>query len=98
MFNGDSYENEVRLVNLSEGGMAFSTRVKKNIEGSVSFRFKLPESRNLVCGVGGLAWRKDQSHFGIKFLPLATAHRRELDNWLSKRISDNISAATPYRK
>jgi hypothetical protein len=64
----------------------------------VSFRFRLPESNSLVSGAGGLTWRKDQSHFGLKFLPLAAANRKELDNWLSKRISDSISAAAPYKR
>jgi CheY-like chemotaxis protein len=98
MFNGDSFENEVRLVNLSEGGMAFSTRVPRTIQGSVCFRFRLPESSGMIAGAGGLAWRKEQSQFGLKFSPLTPANRKELDNWLSRRISDNISAAAPYRK
>jgi hypothetical protein len=72
--------------------------VSRNIQGSVSFRFRLPESNSLVSGAGGLTWRKDQSHFGLKFLPLAAANRKELDNWLSKRISDSISAAAPYKR
>ena len=98
MFNGDSFENEVRLVNVSEGGMAFSTRVPRNIEGSVSFRFRLPESSSMISGAGGLTWRKDATHFGLKFSPLATTHRKELDTWLAARIADNISAAAPYKK
>jgi CheY-like chemotaxis protein len=98
MFNGDSFENEVRLVNLSEGGMAFSTRVPKKIEGSVTFRFRLPESSSMISGAGGLTWRKEQSHFGLKFAPLIGPNRKELDNWLSKRVSESISACTPYKK
>src|SRR5436305_14036170 len=40
MFYGEDHENEVRLLNVSEGGLAISTDVPRKVEGNVALRFQ----------------------------------------------------------
>jgi len=88
MFYGADLENEVRLINVSEGGLAISTSVPRKVEGNVAFRFQLPETKTLIVVRGRVAWSKDQSQFGIEFAPPVNLSRQQLNDWLTRRTYD----------
>jgi len=88
MFYGADLENEVRLINVSEGGLAISTSVPRKVEGNVAFRFQLPETKTLIVVRGRVAWSKDQSKFGIEFAPPVNLSRQQLNDWLTRRTYD----------
>src|SRR5438270_1892011 len=104
MFYGEDLENEVHLLNVSEGGMAISTHVPRKVEGNVAFRFQLPQSKTAIVLRGRVAWSKDESQFGIEFGQAVNVSRMQLNTWLARQTYEPlipaakvIAAAAPAR-
>jgi CheY-like chemotaxis protein len=82
----DEYENLGTMVNLSVGGFAAKLEKKTTIGMPVRFRFKLPETETWIEGKGDIAWVAN-GMAGAKFGAIATKSRRELENWLLKKMN-----------
>ncbi len=82
----DDYENLGTTINLSEGGLAVKLPKMTTIGMPVRFRFKLPETHTSIEGKGDVAWIAN-SLTGVKFGAISSQSRKELEEWLQKRMN-----------
>ncbi|MBV8052240.1 MAG: PilZ domain-containing protein [Acidobacteriaceae bacterium] len=75
---------DVRLLNLSAGGMAISTQGAIGALGPVRVRVSLPEANLKLGAKGEIVWSKQQSA-GIRFLHMTAQNSRNLQLWLAKQ-------------
>jgi CheY-like chemotaxis protein len=98
-FRGEVRDNPVRLVNVSEGGIAIATGLSHKVEGKVGFKFRLPSSKNNIAGTGGVVWIKEQGHLGISFAALVSISRMELDTWLEHQTKETLLCpSVPFKR
>jgi len=86
---GDATEQHVKIVNLSEGGMAVRTGKTLKPGGSVEFAFELAAGEELR-GKGLVAWTSSEGLAGILIQSLHGLGRGYLERWL--RARENLGA------
>lgn len=86
---GSNAEQHVKIVNLSEGGMAVRTGKALQPGGSVEFAFELAAGEELR-GKGLVAWTSSEGLAGILIQTLHGLGRGYLERWL--RARENLAA------
>jgi len=92
-------EVHCRTVNISEGGMAVSTSVPLRLGLQVQVQFTLPGQQSQLAAESSIRWW-ETGHLGLQFLSLFSEQRSELQEWLSRRLEQNLpeSVAEKFRK
>jgi len=94
-------KTEVRCesVNVSEGGMAVSTTAALDPGEKVDVWFTLPDYSFSFVAESTICWRKS-GNLGIRFVSLAQEHKSELQDWLSRKLEENLpeAVAGKFRK
>jgi len=88
---------EVKVVNLSEGGMGIKLqvgddRVRANLTAGddVDLRFALPESAATLCASGTVAWTTSE-HAGISLTAMPDGDRLLLEAWLTDCVERSLA-------
>lgn len=82
----------VKLENISEGGIAVRFPQETSITGQVSFRMELPQGKGAVEGKGEVVWARAQGKVGVKFGGMPPLSKRELERWLVERMEEQDKA------
>jgi DNA-binding response OmpR family regulator len=95
-------EINAMVVNVSENGIGvvMSYKPRTKLEGRVKLRFVLPEGKVPIEGNGEVAWTGAEGRLGIHITQLTAAARKEMDDWLNRRLDRSplfLSAAQGYR-
>jgi CheY-like chemotaxis protein len=72
-------------VNISQNGLALSTPVPLSVGTAVAVQFKLPQLASGISANATVRWYR-HGKAGLLFLSLDPSLRRELSEWLSKRM------------
>jgi hypothetical protein len=88
-----------RSLNISEGGMAVSTLVPLNAGEAVQVHFTLPDHREPFLVESTICWLK-AGQFGIRFVSLPQERKSELQQWLSRKLEEELpeSIARQFQK
>jgi len=86
-------------VNISEGGIALSTSVPLSLGEEVQIQFILPGSKVPFSVESKICWLKTD-HFGLRFVSLSREHKSELQEWLSRKLEEQLpeSIARQFQK
>jgi hypothetical protein len=86
-------------VNISEGGIALSTSVPLRLGEEVQIQFILPGSKVPFSVESKICWLKTD-HFGLRFVSLSREHKSELQEWLSRKLEEQLpeSIARQFQK
>lgn len=76
----------VKLVDLSEEGMAILTKQKLPVRSKVYFQFALPGHSATLRLSGEVMWQDSSGRVGIRFADVPTTSRRVINEWLSKNV------------
>jgi ActR/RegA family two-component response regulator len=95
----DGPEVNCRTVNISEGGIAMSTSVPLRPGVQVQVQFTLPGQQSELAAESTVRWW-ERDHLGLQFLALFSEQKSELQEWLSRRLEQNLpeSVAERFRK
>jgi CheY-like chemotaxis protein len=85
-------------VNISEGGIAINTDVPIEPGAKVQVRFTLPDQKSQFAVEAAVCWSKE-THVGLQFTSLSPHLTSELQEWLSRRLEENLpqSVADKFR-
>jgi len=78
-----------RTVNISEGGMAVSTLAPLNAGEAIQVRFTLPDHKEPFLAESKICWLKT-GQFGIRFVSLPQERKSELQQWLSRKLEEEL--------
>jgi PilZ domain len=92
-------EVRCRSVNISEGGMAVSALFPLNAGEGVQLQFTLPDHKEPFLAKSTICWLKT-GHFGVRFVSLPLERKSELQEWLSRKLEEEIpeSVARQFQK
>jgi hypothetical protein len=92
-------EIRCRIVNISEGGMEVSALVPVSAGENVQAQFTLPNNKVSFSAESEICWVKTD-RFGVRFVSLSREHKSELQEWLSRRLEENLpeSIARQFQK
>jgi len=76
-------------VNISGGGMAFSTQVPLHPGESVRAQFTLPDHALPFFAESTICWSK-AGHLGLRFVSISDEHKSELQVWLSLKLEETL--------
>ena len=76
---------EGRMMNISEGGLAFRLAVGSKMQGTVRLQFDLPSIEPFTLQAKGeVVWGDTSGLVGVRFLYMGEDSRRRLQDWLSQ--------------
>jgi septal ring-binding cell division protein DamX len=76
------------VLDVCEGGLAVASLVPKSLDEVISLAFDLPEANVHIQTQAEIAWIRDSGHLsGVRFVDLADASRRQLEEWISARAN-----------
>jgi hypothetical protein len=76
------------VLDVCEGGLAVASLVPKSLDEVISLAFDLPEANVHIQTQAEIAWTRDSGHLsGVRFVDLADASRRQLEEWISARAN-----------
>jgi len=78
-------EHRIRILNLSEGGMAVKLPVQLQSATPVHVRFFLPGGLRIEAKAE-ITWQKENQGVGVRFLHMNPRMQRDLEQWLSHRF------------
>lgn len=78
-------EHRIRILNLSEGGMAVKLPVQVQSATPVRVRFFLPGGRRIEASAE-ITWHKENEGVGVRFVHMDPKMQRDLEQWLSHRF------------
>ena len=86
-------------INISEGGMALSTKVPMVPGENVRVQFTLSDHEAPVLAESTICWSKT-GHLGVRFVSVSEEHRSELQTWLSQKLEQILPefVAEHFRK
>lgn len=79
-----------QTVNISEGGVAISTRTMPDPELSTAVRFSLPGRSSQLFSETRVRWSGQQGLVGLEFQSLAAPQKSELQEWLAHRLEETL--------
>ena len=79
-----------QTVNVSEGGIAISTRTMPDPEFSTAVRFSLPERPSQLFSETKVCWRGQEGLLGLEFQSLAAPQKSELQEWLARKLDETL--------
>ncbi|MGA9544005.1 MAG: PilZ domain-containing protein [Candidatus Sulfotelmatobacter sp.] len=79
-----------QTVNISEGGVAISTRTMPDPELSTAVRFSLPERSSQLFSETKVCWRGQEGLVGLEFQSLAAPQKSELQEWLARKLDETL--------
>jgi diguanylate cyclase (GGDEF)-like protein/PAS domain S-box-containing protein len=92
---------EVRCfsLNISDGGMAFSTQVPFLPGESVHVQFTLPDHTAPLVAESTICWSKT-GHLGVRFVSVSDEQKSVLQVWLSQKLEETLpeGVADQFRK
>lgn len=74
----------VKLVDLSEEGIAILSKQKLPVRSKVYFQFVLPGNASVARLSGEVMWQDTSGRVGIRFADVPTTSRRLISEWLDK--------------
>jgi hypothetical protein len=77
-------------VNISEGGVAISTRSLPDSTIPASVRFNLPERSGELCAETKVCWRGQGDVVGLEFQNLASPQKAQLQEWLACKLDETL--------
>jgi DNA-binding NarL/FixJ family response regulator len=86
----NNHEQTATATNISEGGMAIRFLGKLSKDTKAQFRFTLPGSNVPLELNGQVAWADGTGHAGISFLDVPQSAQRQLENWLTDRLQEEM--------
>ncbi len=90
----DGRQLAVRVLNLSEGGMALVVLDAVPLSGNIKFKFHLLDVRTPIEGRGEVAWVLNSKEVGIKFLSFSMQSKSSFDDWLMSRIEEHEQSSS----
>jgi CheY-like chemotaxis protein len=78
-------EHRIRILNLSEGGMAVKLPVQLQTATPVRVRFFLPGGLRIEAKAE-ITWHKENAGVGVRFLHMDPKMQRDLEQWLGHRF------------
>jgi diguanylate cyclase (GGDEF)-like protein/PAS domain S-box-containing protein len=91
---------EVRCfsLNISDGGMAFSTQVPFLPGESIHVQFTLPDHTGPLLAESTICWSKT-GHLGVRFVSISDEQKSVLQVWLSQKLEETLpERADQFRK
>jgi len=79
-------------VNISEGGVAISTRTMPDSTLAAAVRFSLPDRAGHLFAETKVCWRGQGGVMGLEFQSLALPQKSELQEWLARRLDETLPA------
>jgi hypothetical protein len=79
-----------QTVNVSEGGLAISTRAMMDPALSTAVRFSLPGRSTQMFSETKVRWRGQEGLVGLEFLSLAAPQKSELQEWLARKLDETL--------
>ena len=79
-----------RTINISEGGMAFSTSTPLMPGSEVTMQFTLTKPELAITADCKVCWRNDKGQSGLSFLFLPSNLSSELQAWLARRLEEQL--------
>jgi CheY-like chemotaxis protein len=70
------------ILDLSEGGAAIMMLLPVAVSAPFQIKTVLPDSLDLFSARCQLVWQDSDGHLGVRFVDLASGHRRLLHDWL----------------
>jgi DNA-binding LytR/AlgR family response regulator len=80
-------------VNISEGGMAMSTRVPLSAGEDVQVQFTLQDHKVPFLAASTICWLKTDQ-IGVRFVSLPQDRKSELQDWLSRKLEEALPEST----
>jgi hypothetical protein len=79
-----------QTVNISEGGVAISTRTMPDPELATAVRFSLPDRSSQLFSETKVCWRGQEGLVGLEFQSLAAPQKSELQEWLARKLEETL--------
>jgi hypothetical protein len=79
-----------QTVNISEGGIAISTRTMPDSVLPAAVRFVLPGQSDQLFAETRVRWRGQAGLVGLEFQSLARSQRAELQEWLARKLEETL--------
>ncbi|MFZ0300857.1 MAG: PilZ domain-containing protein [Candidatus Sulfotelmatobacter sp.] len=79
-----------QTVNISEGGIAISTRTMPDPALSTAVRFSLPGRSSQLFSETRVRWSGQQGLVGLEFQSLAAPQKSELQEWLAHKLEETL--------
>lgn len=79
-----------QMVNISEGGLAFSTQVEFHPGAPVAVEFELPAETEKFTFRGEVCWCDKKGRVGLHFESVPEEQKERLQAWLSRKIEEGI--------
>jgi len=81
-----------QTINISEGGVAISTRTMPDSTLPVAVRFSLPGRLGELLAETKVCWRGQGGLVGLEFQSLDLAQRSALQEWLARKLDETLPA------
>jgi len=79
-----------QTVNISEGGVAVSTRTMPDSTVPAAVRFSLPERSSQLLAGTRVRWRGQGGLIGLEFQSMDSPQRSELQEWLARKLDETL--------
>jgi hypothetical protein len=79
-----------QTVNISEGGVAISTRTMPDPSLSTAVWFSLPGHSSQLFSETRVRWSGQERLVGLEFLSLAAPQKSELQEWLARKLDETL--------
>jgi len=79
-----------QTVNISEGGVAISTRTMPDSALPAAVRFSLPGQSGQLFAETKVCWRGNEGLVGLEFQALAALQKSELQEWLARKLDETL--------
>ncbi|MGC1964192.1 MAG: PilZ domain-containing protein [Candidatus Sulfotelmatobacter sp.] len=80
-----------QTVNISEGGVAISTRTMPDPALSTAVRFSLPGHSSQLFSETRVRWSGQEGLVGLEFQSLAAPQKSELQEWLARKLEETLT-------
>jgi c-di-GMP-binding flagellar brake protein YcgR len=81
-----------QTVNISEGGVAISTRTMPDSTLSATVRFSLPGRSSQLFAETKVCWRGQGGLLELEFLSMDSPQKSELQEWLARKLDETLPA------
>ncbi len=79
-----------QTINISEGGLAISTRTMPDANFPASVRFSLPDRSGQLFAETKVCWRGEGDVLGLEFQSLPSPQRAQLQEWLARKLDETL--------
>jgi DNA-binding NarL/FixJ family response regulator len=89
----DKNEIDISILDVGQGGLAFSSKTTLTTSGTLGLEFVLPDRTSVITASGEIVWRDAHGRIGVQFTKMEPECRKTLDEWLASHL-----AAGPFHK